>query len=109
MRRVKKNVKAAFEDNDYIDDMQKRGSYLDNITDAINSPFGVLLIKALDDIEAQAFNTLYKTSFKHRVAQAKAEIRVASYMKGVIAGYTAENESFKQAVKTFNEMEYGEE
>jgi len=109
MRSLKRNVKAVFDDNEYINDMQRRKAYLDEMKAAINSPFGVMLLKALDDVEATAFNTLYKSSFKHRVAQAKAEIKVASYLKGVIKGYASEAAAFEDAVARFQDMEYGEE
>ena len=107
-RRLQKHIKAVTSENEYFADMEKRDAYLRGITECLESPFGVVLIKALEDIESNAYKKLYTARFKGSIAQAKAEIKTASYVKNVLMGYVYEKEAFENAMRQYQEMEQGE-
>jgi len=108
MKRMKREIKSVFDDNEYLNDLQKRQGYLRNIKECIDSPFGVILIQALEQIERDGYATLYKTWLPHKSRQAKANIKAASLLKNTIMGYSAEKEAFDLAVRQYQEMELGE-
>jgi len=106
-RRLHKNLIAVTSDNDYIDDLEKRASYLTGITEAMESPFGVILIRALENLEATALEDLYKSMTKLGTNQAKAEVKTARYIKAVLMGYVYEKEAFNNSLNQYIEMEQG--
>jgi len=105
--RLRKHIRAVTSDNEYLRDLEKREAYLNGIIQSIESPFGVILIKALEDIEANAYKKLYTARMKGAIAQAKAEIKTASYIKNILMGYIHEKEAFNNAIEQYKEMEEG--
>jgi len=108
-RRLKRHIKAVTDDSDYAADLEARQAYLRNITECIESPFGVILIKALEDIESSALAVLYESDASMITNRAKAEIKVAKYLKATIMGYVMEQANLDNAIKQYIEMEQGEQ
>jgi len=107
-RRLKKHLKVVTSDNEYLNDLQKRDAYLTSIKDCMESPFGVILINALEAIEGSALESLYQTNSDKETMQSKAEIKTARLLKATLMGYVYEQEVFKNALKQYAEMEQGE-
>lgn len=108
-RTLKKHLKAVTNDNDYLKDMEKRREYLKSIVSAMESPFGVILVNALESIEGDALENLYVAGNAMVARQAKAEIKISRYLKAVLMGYVHEKEAFDAAMKTYADMEQGEQ
>jgi len=89
-RRLYDTSKMITDENSYIDGLNSRQEYLKNIEDCMHSPFGLTLVAALEQLESSAYSTLYSSSMKSRVAQAKAEIKTAKYLKGMLLGFRTE-------------------
>lgn len=81
--RLKKQLRVVTDENEYIANLETRQQYLRQMTDCMDSDFGMTILAAFEQIESQAYGTLYKTNIKSRVAQAKAEIKTVQYMKGI--------------------------
>jgi len=106
-RRLKKHLAVVTDDNEYTKDMQKRVAYLDTITECMESPFGVILIQALENIEGSGLEALYSAMTKDGARTAKAEIKIARYLKAVLMGYVYEKQAFENAISQYIEMEQG--
>jgi len=102
-RRLKKSLKAVTDDNAYFDDLQQREQYLAEMERCMSGNFGTMLIAALEQLESAAYSTLYKSSMKHRIAQAKAEIKTVQYVKGVFLSLRAERENLEAMKETIEQ------
>jgi hypothetical protein len=108
-RNLKKQMKMVTDDNEYVNDLKKRGQYLRGIQESMESPFGVILINALESVESNALENLYLAGNDMVARQAKAEIKIARYMKSTLMGYVVEQGSFETAIQQYSEMEQGEQ
>jgi len=107
-RRLHKHLKVVTSENEYLKDAQKRKQYLDGIKTAMESPFGVILLKSLENIERSGHEALYGASLKSTEQQARAEIKTARYLTAVLMGYVYEADALEAAINTYNEMEVGD-
>lgn len=108
MRLHKMNKTVQHGDEAVIAKLASRKEYAQGVIDGVNSPFGISLISALENLEANAYNTLFKTSMKSKIAQAKAEIKTSKYLKGVLMGYIAEGSSLDKLIEQYNKNADGE-
>ena len=104
-KRIQSLAKAITGENKYFDNLLEKQAYLQSIKQAMNSPFGEELMKALDTVESAAFETLYNSNFKHKIAQAKAEIKIARYLKSILSSFIVEEKQVTDTINHFREEE----
>jgi len=104
-RSAKKHIKSALNDNDYFNDLEQRDSYIRSITEGMESPFGAVLLNALDVIESTATENLIARSNE---ADSRAEIKLARFVRATLMSYVSEQEALSNAINQYNEMEKGE-
>ena len=102
-------MRVVTNDNEHYENLQKRKLYLAEIERSMDGDFGITLLAALEQLEGSAYSTLYKSSMKSRVAQAKAEIKTVQYIKGTLMAFRSEKATVDSMVKQIDEGdEYGE-
>jgi len=99
------HIKAALTDNEYFNDLEKREAYIKGITEAIESPFGAVLLNALGNMEAAAIENLVN---KKNESDSRAEIKLARLTRATLMSYVSEEETLAEAINQYNEMENGE-
>jgi len=104
-RRLKKSLRVVTNENEYLDSLDTRQQYLAEMVQAMDSNFGITLLAALEQIEGNAFTTLFKTIMPWKRNQAKAEIKTARYIKGILIGLRSEKAEV-DAMKKQIEEEY---
>jgi len=104
-RQLKKALRVVTNENEYLDNLDTRQQYLDEMVKAIDSNFGITLIAALEQLEGNAFATLFKTVMPWKRRQAKAEIKTAHYIKGIFMSIRSEQAEVS-AMKKQIEQEY---
>ena len=104
-RRLKKALRVVTDENEYLNSLESRQQYLDEMVRSIDSDFGTTLLAALEQLESNAFATLYKTVMPWRRKQAKAEIKTVQYIKGIFLGLRSEKAEV-DAMKNQIEQEY---
>lgn len=105
-RKLRKEFKGAMGEASFFLGLQRREGLLQALNEAINGPFGAALILALENIEGAAFGRLLDTSQNGAsLAQARAEIKVAQYMKASLLAHVQELESLKEMISEMNNEE----
>jgi len=104
-RNAGRHIKSALADNEYMADMEKRGDYIKSITIGMQSPFGAVLLNALDTIENAATENLINR--KHE-DQSRAEVKLTRFIRATLMSYVNEQEVLDNAIRQYNEMENGE-
>jgi hypothetical protein len=107
-RRLAKAADMIQEQVGEVQGIEERQAYVSEMTACINGNFGMSLFKALESLEVNGYDTLYKSSMKTRQMQAKAEIKTAKYLKAMLMGYIIEESSLAELMKQHNNMENGE-
>ncbi|RME11488.1 MAG: hypothetical protein D6816_02035 [Bacteroidetes bacterium] len=98
-------MKVVTEDNEYLKSLEQRKTYTDSFEQAINSPFGEVLLQAIDNLEKDALERLTKVWRKSSLAQARADVKAARYIKSVLQSMLAEKKSLENEIKSYNDME----
>lgn len=98
---LRKFKKTILDENDYLENLNLRAQYLESFSEAINSPFGKVLITALDNLERSAYLKLGKTMRWRTILQARAEIAVAQYLKTMFIGMLNEKASVDAEIQQY--------
>jgi len=101
--RLRKAMRVVTNENQYMEGLDSRARYLTQMEQAMDSDFGLTLIAAMEQLEANAYATLFKTNMKWRVSQAKAEIKTAKYIKSIFMTFRAEKNEVVAMQKQLNE------
>jgi len=98
-RRLQKMQKIVTE-NDYLNNLEERQAYLNSLAMAARSGFGTVLLEGLETLERLATEKLIKTNNAKTVAQCKAEIKTARFIKNMISAIFQEKNSIDTAIES---------
>lgn len=106
-RSLRRYLATAMGERSYILRVEKRKERLESLVECMESPFGAALIEALEDIESAAYGTLATTPVWNwpKLVQAKAEIKIAKYIKAKLMVYVSDLDSINKQLELFNAEE----
>jgi len=105
-RSFRKQVKQVFTEDDYGDSLVARRDYLTHVAKAINSPFGLALLRCMEGMEEANIAKLVELS-PLRVLTAircRAEIKMARYIRMFIVGQMTDLEALERELEELNEQ-----
>jgi len=105
-RSLQKKFKSATGESSFFLGLEENKELLESIVVGMNSPFGAALISSLETIETAGFASLLdNTNSVAKLAQSRAEIKVARYMKGILLAYVQELDTLTNSIKQLHQEE----
>jgi len=104
---LRKSLKAALGERAYFMQLEGSKERLESVTHCMGTPFGAALIEALEAIEVNAYAQLAEASIFNfpKVIQAKAELKLARYVKAKLMTYVADLDSINEQLRSLYEVE----
>jgi len=91
------------EDLTYWEGLIKQKAKIDDIVQGMDSTCGEVILNALENLERSATEAALKSRTKRSFYQARAEVKTARYILGILKTYRTEQKNLAHALKEMEE------